>query len=153
MVNAELGQAITGPNPRSTRAGRPSGGLGGLRECLEDPHVISFFRAPLHADAERVAAELGRLHHLVVGPRGRLEPVTEPGDRLMVRTRHADLLSEQPAKLARRLDPHIVEAHPGPVRGVPVVPHSIGEMLQRDWQAWAALSKTTMARANSQIWC
>lgn len=24
---------------------------------------------------------------------------------------------------------------------------------QRDWQAWAALSKTTMARANSQIWC
>jgi hypothetical protein len=24
---------------------------------------------------------------------------------------------------------------------------------QRNWDAWAALSKTTMARANSQIWC
>jgi len=24
---------------------------------------------------------------------------------------------------------------------------------QRDWRAWAALSKTTMARENSQIWC
>jgi len=24
---------------------------------------------------------------------------------------------------------------------------------QRDWKAWAAVSKTTMARANSQIWC
>lgn len=24
---------------------------------------------------------------------------------------------------------------------------------QRDWKAWAALSKTTMARPNSQIWC
>lgn len=39
-------------------------------------------------------------------------------------------------------------------RGLSVDELNIDELReQRNWQAWSALSKTTMARPNSQIWC
>ena len=100
--------AFAGPTRRAARAAR-----GGVDQRLEQPRVAGQVRErlhmPLHAEVERLAVALDRLHDPVVRPRHGAQPAAEPVDGLVVERVHVEVLGADDLGQARAaLDPHVV---------------------------------------------